>query len=155
VELCSFELNDKPLSRFIVGLAAYDAFSGLGSSVNNKAAVCSASAGPIPPGQYYIIDRRSGGIKHRLRKFFNVSDDKDGWFALYAADGRIDDATFCDGVERGLFRLHPKGRLGISLGCIVINHPAEFDHVAAKLRGGSQMLIPGLDINAYGIVTVK
>jgi hypothetical protein len=155
VELCSFELNNKPMSKFMISLTPYEAFSGLGSDANKKAAACSASTGPIPPGQYYIIDRQSGGLRHRLRKFFDIRDERDNWFGLYAADGRVDDATFCDGVERGNFRLHPKGTIGISMGCIVIQNPLEFDHVAAKLRGSSQMLIPGLDIKAYGIVTVK
>lgn len=35
-------------------------------------------------------------------------------FALCAADGKIDDETFCNKVKRGSFRLHPTGNLGIS-----------------------------------------
>jgi hypothetical protein len=124
----------------------------------NEQVVCAPTAEPqrsISPGQYYIVDRKSGGVKKRLRQFFDVRDPKDGWFALYAADGRIDDKTFCDGVERGNFRLHPKGSMGISQGCIVIDNELLFDQLAMKLRGSDQMLVPGLDVKGYGIVTVS
>jgi hypothetical protein len=106
--ICSFELNAKPMSKFICEQVAYD-----------------------------------------------VRDPKDGWFALYAADGRIDDKTFCDGVERGNFRLHPKGSMGISQGCIVIDNELLFDQLAMKLRGSDQILVPGVDVKGYGIVTVS
>lgn len=153
--ICSFELNAKPMSKFICEQVAYDAFSGFGIHKNLKASACLPTFGPISPGQYYIIDRKSGGVKKRLRQFFDVRDPKDGWFALYAADGRIDDKTFCDGVERGNFRLHPKGSMGISQGCIVIDNELLFDQLAMKLRGSDQMLVPGVDVKGYGIVTVS
>lgn len=151
---CRFELNNQPISKFICGQVPYNAFSGFGKHANRRKHACLPKSGPIPPGQYYIIDRQSGGLKTRLRQFFDMRDPKDGWFALYAADGSIDDVTFCNEVKRGNFRLHPKGVLGISEGCIVIDSPAQFDHVALRLRGATQMPVPGLDIKAYGIVTV-
>lgn len=42
--------------------------------------------------------------------------DRSVWFALYRDDGNIDDWTFIDHVERGHFRLHPAGCMGISEG---------------------------------------
>jgi hypothetical protein len=155
MELCSFTLNDQPMSKFRIGLTDYDAFSGLFSNVNKRASACLANTGPIPPGQYYIIDRQSGGTKHRLKQFFGMREERDRWFGLYAADGRVDDKTWCEGVERGQFRLHPKGVAGISQGCIVINSAGQFNHIAAILRSSSKMLVPGIDIRAYGIVSVK
>jgi hypothetical protein len=98
------------------------------------------------------VRRRIGGVRRFLGTGKLSKQQGNSMFRIVRPNPH---ATFCDGVERGLFRLHPKGIMGISLGCIVINNPAEFDHVAAKLRGSSQMLIPGLDIKAYGIVTVK
>jgi hypothetical protein len=110
--------------------------------------------GPIPPGRYYILDRESGGFQKRFRDFFGMRDPKGSWFALYADDGKIDDATFCEEVIRGNFRLHPKGAFGISEGCIVIDEPLRFDHLSLFLRSAPQMTVPRLDIKAYGIVTV-
>jgi hypothetical protein len=107
---CSFELNGKPMSKFMCGQVPYDAFSGFGKQANTRAQACVPKVGPIPPGQYYIIDRQLGGLKKRLRQFFDMRDPKGSWFALYVADGCIDDLTFCNEIERGNFRLHPKGR---------------------------------------------
>lgn len=151
---CSFELNGKPMSKFICAQVPYNAFSGSGEHTNTKTYACVPKVGPIPPGQYYLIDRKSGGLKKRLRQFFDMRDPRESWFALYAADGRIDDVTFCEEVKRGNFRLHPKGVLGISEGCIVIDNPIEFDQLALALRSAEQIHVPGLDSKAYGIVTV-
>lgn len=151
---CSFELNGKAISKFVCSHVPYNVFSGSGKHANTKAYACLPKLGPIPPGQYYIIDRKSGGLKKRLRQFFDMRDPRDNWFALYAADGHIDDTTFCEEVKRGNFRLHPKGVLGISEGCIVIDNPIEFDQLALLLRGSGQMHVPGLDIKAYGMATV-
>ncbi len=68
---CSFELNDKPMSAFRMGL--------------------------IPPGIDYIFDRPSGGLLGPLQDLFN---DHSYWFALYAIDGKIDDETYCNKVKR-------------------------------------------------------
>jgi hypothetical protein len=105
---CSFELNGKPMSMVNVYATQFPAFSGLGAHANRREFACHAGVGPIPPGLYYIIDRQSGGMLGPLRDLFSNKSD---WFALYAADGKIDDETFCNKVKRGSFRLHPKGSL--------------------------------------------
>lgn len=70
---CAFILNEKPLSDFIVGGtrfaggARFPAFSGLNSSRNKRAHACFVGTGPIPPGQYWIFDRQSGGQLGALR----------------------------------------------------------------------------------------
>jgi Protein of unknown function (DUF2778) len=149
---CSFLLNDKPLSELKCGTESFSAFSGLGSHVNRRSSACIQGVGPIPLGSYYIIDRQSGGLLAPLRDFFSGHET---WFALYAIDSKIDDETFCDTIKRGNFRLHPKGSLGISKGCITINKPAEFALLRARIKGSTQFTIPGTSMKAYGKVVVR
>ena len=61
---------------------------------------------PIPKGRYYIIKRKPGGRLGRLRDFgldLWSNRDRATWFALYSADGKIDDWTFVNSVRRGNF----------------------------------------------------
>jgi hypothetical protein len=149
---CSFELNDKPMSTFkTVGLG-FPAFSGLGESVNRRARACVQGVGPIPPGSYYIFDREVGGLLGPFRDLFTGRTD---WFALYSIDGRIDDETLCDSVKRGSFRLHPKGTLGRSEGCVVIDKPADFMQLRAVLKSIRPTPIPGSKLSAYGTLVVS
>lgn len=148
---CSFELNGKPMSKFTIGATSFPAFSGLGKYSNQFNYACSPSTGPIPPGKYYIIDRQSGGLLGPLRDLFNHRNE---WFALYAADSKIDDETFCNSVKRGNFRLHPKGITGRSEGCVVIDSLSDFSHLKIMLKGAKQEIIPGTKISAYGMLRV-
>ncbi|HKT30597.1 DUF2778 domain-containing protein [Dyella sp.] len=122
--MCSFELNNRPMSVFKIGASSYPAFSGLSPHINDRLATCLSGHGPIPTRKYYILDRESGGRLGWLYDLFkkNVGD----WFSLYADDGKVDDETFCNQMKRAQFRLHPKGNLGISEGCIVINQATDF-----------------------------
>lgn len=148
----TFELNDKPMSTFKTGVISFPAFSGIDQHVNRRISACMSGVGPIPPGTYYIFDRQSGGMTESLRNLFN---DKTNWFALYAADGKIDDETYCNKVKRGAFRLHPKGSAGISRGCITIENIGDFHHISAMLRGACQAEVPGSKLKAYGKVIVR
>lgn len=148
---CRFKLNDQPMSAFTLGANSFPAFSGLGKNVNKRAMACTRGAGPIPPGPYYIFDRESGGRLGAIRDVFTGRND---WFALYAADGRIDDETFCEGVMRENFRLHPNGTLGRSEGCVVIDKPASYMHLRALLKSVTPAAVPGSKLNAYGILVV-
>lgn len=148
---CTFELNGEPMSAFKSGASSFPAFSGRGAYVNRREYACHASIGPIPPGTYFIIDRQSGGLFGPLRDMFN---DRSEWFALYAIDGKIDDTTYCDKVKRGSFRLHPKGPLGISEGCITVESRGDFQHLRALLKSSAQAAVPGTNLKAYGKVFV-
>jgi hypothetical protein len=150
---CSFELNGQPMSKFVVGATSFPAFSGLGKYANTRTFACTANMGPIPPGKYYIFDRQSGGLLGPLREMFGKHSN---WFALYAIDGNIDDdITFCNNVKCGSFRLHPKGALGISQGCITINTMKDFLFLSTILRNGGQTSVPDSSLKAYGVVTVR
>ncbi len=148
----SFKLNGKPMSVFAGGVSAFPAFSGLGEHVNRRLSACLPSKGPIPPGSYYIFDRESGGRLGWWRDLFSGRGD---WFALYADDGKIDDYTWCEQVKRGQFRLHPKGRSGISEGCIVIDNPGDFQYLSGILRNGPQTVVEGIELMAWGRVSVQ
>jgi hypothetical protein len=148
---CSFLLNNQAMSKFVIGATSFPAFSGLGKHVNSRAFACSPSIGSIPPGKYYIIDRLSGGLLGPLRDIFTKKSE---WFALYAADSKIDDETFCNAVKRGNFRLHPKGITGRSEGCVVIDSISDFGHLKTMLRGANQEIIPGTELRAYGTLRV-
>jgi hypothetical protein len=152
MHVCSFELNDKPMSSFRAGALSFDAFSGSAPFTNKKTAACLANAGPIPPGTYYILDRESGGL---LGPLWDRIKGKADWLALYAMDNRIDDITYCNEIKRGNFRLHPKGAYGISKGCVVIDKPGEFQHLRSVLRSIKPASIPGTRLSAYGKVVVR
>lgn len=149
---CSYELNGKSLSKFVCGAQSFEAFSGNGKHKNKPASVCVPNDGPIPRGKYYIVDRQSGG---KLGWLYDSFNGKDKWFALYAADNKIDDNMFCNKVRRGEFRLHPKGTLGISLGCITIEKKSDYDKVYKLLKATKKEKIPGTKLATYGIVIVK
>lgn len=120
---------------------------------NNLRFQCVAGNGPIPVGTYYILQRESGGKLGWLRELWTGNNKKE-WFALYAADGKIDDEVFCNKVKRGAFRLHPKGPLGISEGCITIESQVNFMTISHMLKGSVLEKVPNSEILAYGKVTV-
>lgn len=148
---CNFELNNKPMSSLKYGANSFPAFSGFGSHVNHRLFACHAGIGPIPPGTYYIFDRQSGGLLGPLKDIFNDHSD---WFSLFANDGKIDDETFCNKVKRGSFRLHPKGPLGVSEGCITLESNADFQRLRSTLKGMSPISVPGSPLKAYGKIIV-
>jgi hypothetical protein len=149
---CSFELNGKPMSQFKIGAMPFPAFSGFGKDVNSRSFACAPNMGPIPPGTYYIVDRESGGV---LGPLWDRIKGRKNWFALYAIDGKIDDITYCNQIERGNFRLHPKGAAGISKGCIVVESHSDFNRLSTILRGSKPMRIADTNHHAYGKVVVK
>ena len=132
---CTFKLNNEKTSKLCLGASSYSAFSGIGDHVNKTISQCIKAKGPIPKGLYYIID-------------------KDEWFALYACDETIDDFTFCDEVKRGNFRIHPKGPLGISQGCVTIESLSDFKIIRSLLKGTEVEFIPNTDIECYGTLKV-
>lgn len=148
---CTFELNGESMSVFQMNALKFPAFSGMGKQRNHRQFICNANEGPIPPGVYYLLDRQSGGTLGPILDFFSNRSD---WFALYAADGKVDDEIFCDKVRRGNFRLHPKGPAGISRGCITLEHQIDFSVLRAHIKATSQINIPNSALTAYGRVTV-
>lgn len=149
---CTFELNDQPMSKIECGPLSLSAFSGMGTHTNRREYACSVGVGPLPPGQYYIVDRQSGGFLGPLKDLFR---DRSDWFALYAIDQKIDDETFCNHVKRGSFRLHPKGPLGISEGCITVNEKSDFMRLREMILKTEIITIPDTALKAYGKVVVK
>ncbi|MEC4677492.1 MAG: DUF2778 domain-containing protein [Nitrospirota bacterium] len=149
---CTFKLNGKPMSTFVYGATSFPAFSGKGDGINNRFSVCLPNQGPIPIGTYYIFDRQSSGLFGALRDLFN---GRDQWFALYAIDGKIDDETYCKKVKRGQFRLHPKGPLGISEGCITINTSNDYMYLRSMLKSANTEIVAGIGLEAYGKVKVR
>ncbi|MCX2842119.1 DUF2778 domain-containing protein [Microbulbifer thermotolerans] len=148
----TFKLNGKETTYLISGKTKYLAYSGLGAHKNKPEFVCLPNKGPIPKGEYYIVDRESGGKLGWLRDYLS---GKDEWFALYANDKKIDDYTFCEEVKRGNFRLHPEGPLGISKGCITLTSKVKYDELRKKLLKAKKTIIPNTNIKTYGVVVVS
>lgn len=142
------------MSQLTCGSLSFPAFSGKDRYKNKQQFQCVRGNGPIPAGRYYILQRQSGGTLGWLREIWSGNDKKD-WFALYAADGKVDDEMFCDQVKREAFRLHPKGPLGISEGCITIESQTDFMMISHMLRNSVQEKIPGTEVLAYGQVIVS
>lgn len=131
---------------------SYPAFSGSDGFVNRRSSACIRGKGPLPPGEYYIFKRQSGGLLGPLKDSYS---GKGSWFALHKIDGRIDDETLCENVLRGKFRLHPSGALGISEGCVTIAEARDFVHISAILKARPPVEVPGSVLKAYGILTVS
>ena len=145
---CKFELNGSPLSFFQCGATYFPAFSGLGSYVNKREAMCLPDWGPISPGTYYIFDREVGG---RFGSLWARIEGKMDWFALYAIDEKIDDETYCNKVRRGEFRLHHGSG---SKGCITIVNSSDFQSLRTMLKSKTPSSVPGSKLLAYGKLVV-
>lgn len=142
-------LNNADYSPFnLYGVGVFMAFSGNGVYRNHGGCRAIPDNGPIPPGKYWIIDRKEGNwfsqkkleIHDMANKFvgrhqFGRSD----WFALYRDDWGIDDGTWVDGVHRGLFRLHPGT---VSKGCITLAHDSDFAIIRNALMNTTLMQVP-------------
>lgn len=156
---CTFRLNNRAMSVLRCdGVGEFAAFSGENGARNNPASAAIPNAGPLPPGRYYIVDRGSGGPFSHIRDLFMdlINDtDRGKWFALYRDDGQIDDWTFVNGVGRGHFRLHPRGRANISEGCITLADPSAFYRLRDRLLHATLIALPGGKGFAYGTVDVQ
>ena len=88
--------------------------------------------GPIPRGNYEILNRVMEGMRDGNGKLLNVLDQLQENYGAWALD-RIDPNPRDDRAEggRGLFRLHPFG----STGCVVTDNLKDFAKVAAILNG--------------------
>ena len=112
--------------------------------------------GPLPPGQYYIVTRATGGFGTKARDWFasEISgSDRSVWFALYRNDGNIDDHTFIEQVNRGNFRLHPAGYKGISQGCITLPRKSDFMLLREALLKSAPVMASA-SLRAFGTVQV-
>lgn len=143
------------------GVGTFLAYSGNDHYRNQSGCVGVQNNGPIPGGRYHIVKRPTGGwkgvIRTDLHDFYSWPTSrpviKYEWFALYRDDGKIDDHTWINGVERGNFRLHPPGPLGISLGCITLQHRTDFLAIRqALLSTQGVKLVNGL--MSYGTIEV-
>ncbi|EOE6864824.1 DUF2778 domain-containing protein [Cronobacter dublinensis] len=140
---CTFRLNGNNYGTLSCpGVGFFSAFSGSGSAINLADKTMLKNIGPLPCGRYYIVLRGRGGTfaqaRDKANAFFTGSD-RSTWFALYRDDGKIDDSTFINGVQRGMFRLHPIGPSGLSKGCITLYSQQDFDILAkAILRTSGQ-----------------
>ncbi len=82
-----------------------------------------------------------------------TGSDRSVWFALYREDSNIDDWTFINNVERGHFRLHPAGYMGISEGCITLPSKAHFSVLRNALLNTPAIQVTSM-LTAYGTVQV-
>ncbi|BDH45144.1 hypothetical protein TUM12370_11880 [Salmonella enterica subsp. enterica serovar Choleraesuis] len=98
-----FIINNADYSPLIFpGVGTFMAFSGTGIYRNKGSCGMIVDKGPLPPGKYYVVDRPSGSWFNSLRaasidlarSTFMYHVDHSEWFALYQADGKIDDTTF-------------------------------------------------------------
>jgi hypothetical protein len=158
-----FLVNNEPVSPLtIFGVGTFNAFSGNGIYRNRGGCTAVPDNGPIPAGRYWIVDRPAGGIgsqawawtKDTWNSFNGVPSHHSEWFALYRDDGRIDDVTWVNGVERGQFRLHPVGGRGISLGCITLASYTDFETIRRALLHTSTIAARHSGVRAYGTIEV-
>ena len=126
-----------------------DVFSGTGDHTNNPLSTDKAGAGPLPTGDYYIVGRPSGGFFGKLKSWVTGRDE---WFALYRQDGKIDDFTTVNGVERSLFRMHP-GTL--SAGCVTFCAYDQFTQTRNLLLNSPNGTILGTNQTFYGTLTAE
>lgn len=126
----------------------YSVFSGTGEHINNPDSTDLVNIGPLLAGEYYVVDRSQGGFFGRL---WSRLSGRDEWFALYRVDGKIDDLTVVNGVERGLFRAHAGTR---SAGFVTFRSAQQFADFRQQILQSPNGTIPGTDIVFYGTITV-
>ncbi len=146
------------------GVGHFMAFSGNEFYRNRPACAAILDNGPLPLGRYYIVKRPTNGWRTLARTLPKESLTWASstpvihaeWFGLYRQDSYIDDYTFIEGVERGNFRLHPIGPLGVSKGCITLQHRSDFLKIRQALMTYTygNTTIPGTDLYTYGTIEV-
>ena len=158
-----FVVNNTPLSPLsILGVGTFMAFSGDGFYRNRGGCTAIKDKGPIPAGKYWIVDRPIGGIRSQAQTWvkdawntmFYAPSNHWEWFALYRDDGRIDDHTWINGVERGNFRLHPIGGAGHSFGCITLQSRSQFQALRQALLHTTTIPACNSGLRAYGWMEV-
>ncbi|ELY6212396.1 DUF2778 domain-containing protein [Cronobacter dublinensis] len=157
-----FTINNADFSPLLIyGVGTFMAFSGDSTYRNCGGCVALPDKGPLPPGRYLIVDRPQGGAGSRIRtqvidawnSVAGVPSDHTQWFALYRADGLLDDYTWINEVKRGNFRLHPVGGQGLSLGCITLQHSSDFALIRDALLATNKVVM-GKGILTYGEIEV-
>ncbi|BCF99338.1 hypothetical protein PPGU19_039070 [Paraburkholderia sp. PGU19] len=155
---CTFSLNNQDTSDlYRSGYGTVKAFSGAGRGRDNADATAMPDVGPLPRGTYYIVDRQSGGMMGWLYDWAGEhgigTTDRSKWFMLWNPSGG--DTTNINGIKRGSFRLHPRGPLGLSHGCVTVLYPADFESLARYIRARPPELpVPGAAFRAYGTLEV-
>lgn len=86
-------------------------------------------------------------------KFTHAPTDHNEWFGLYRDDGKIDDYTWINNVERGNFRLHPIGPMGFLWGVSRYNMLPIF-RCCAKPYSTQTIAVNGTKLMAYGCIEV-
>lgn len=154
---CTFYLNGGSLSNLSCpGIGFFPAYSGTGASRNNPDDIAVENTGPLPPGQYYIVTRGSGGLFTGVRDSFASfisGSDRSIWFSLYRNDAQVDDLTYIGQVERGHFRLHPAGYKGVSEGCITLPRLSDFILLRNALLNTPRIQISAM-LSAFGTIQV-
>lgn len=130
----------------------YPVFSGATGHKNKPGSTHLKGEGPLPKGEYYVVDRPTGGKQDWIRGKFYDFDGKSKWFGLFRKDGNIGDETLIKGVRRGQFRMHPGGR---SAGCVTFVHEKDFKAVREILLGTTKKKIPGLSTEYYATLIVE
>lgn len=152
---CFFRLNGQAMGELEVRLPnqilKIPAYSGARPFSNQRTHMCIPHVGAIPLGEYYVVDRESGGRLGWLKDLFN---EKTEWFSLYRIDDKIDDYTWCDGVKRVHFRIHYSVSGDGSRGCVTLANPNDFRDLKSALRTSGKRKVSNLDIECYGKLTV-
>ncbi|MBN3848222.1 DUF2778 domain-containing protein [Paraburkholderia sp. Ac-20342] len=154
--------NQEMCKLDIIGIGTFRAYSGNKQYMNRGGCTDVPKNGPIPVGKYWIVDRPKGGFRSQAwttLKDVAVSSiwtpvDHREWFGLYRDDGAIDDVTWVNGVERGNFRLHPAGGLGVSLGCITMPSHVDFSIIRSALLRTETIPLRNSGLHAYGTIEV-
>jgi len=156
-----FLVDDKPIAHLdIMGVGVFPAFSGNKMYRNRAGCTAILNNGPLPDGQYWIVDRPTGGIRSWAwaADIWNTAlgspTDRKEWFALYRDDGMIDDYTWVGEVQRGNFRLHPVGGEGVSYGCITLTNHADFQAIRLALLNTKTIPAGNSGLLAYGTIEV-
>lgn len=126
----SMTLNGEELTELrLPDGSSFEVFSGVDEHVNNPLSTDKKDLGPLPTGEYYIIQRLSGGGAGS--QFLEWWGDKGEWFSLYRKDGKLDDSTMINGISRGAFRMHPGS---FSEGCATFKNKQDFYNVSEYLH---------------------
>ncbi|EMM2471256.1 MULTISPECIES: DUF2778 domain-containing protein [Enterobacterales] len=147
------DAHDSPLS--FAGAGTFLAFSGDGIYRNRGACDMKPTAGPVPAGKYWIVNRPEGGLRSHVNagvrdRYNQVMNG--ATFRHRRDDWGIDDDTWNEGVKRGNFRLHPGA---LSKEGITLLHASDFAMLHNALLKTPQVDVPCMSkLKAYGTIEV-
>lgn len=165
LDYSTLSADGKKLQLVCHGIGTYEVVSGLYAFHNDVNCSYKTNA-PIPPGWYYITERKDGtwraSIQNTAQKYWRsmwgIHNDKEKWFSLISVQ-RSSNEMIVNGNSRGGFKFHPLNSdgSGHSEGCVTFYNYHEFMILRNRMLRGNTMQLKEKEhgfVKAYGTLHV-